>query len=104
MESGGVQTTDHMKAAEGYEKLAFQFCKIATFALIAQRFALPAAATLAAIFFVAAYAQGKRTSRCFVRYPLLIAGLWALVVAGWAAFYFNPELRNNLVQMLPWMR
>lgn len=84
VENGALATQDR------FEKLAFQFCKIATFALLLGRFTLPVAASLAAVLFIAAYFHGKRTSRCFVRYPLLIAGLWVFVVAGWVYSYTHP--------------
>jgi len=68
---------------EIYEGLAFTFCKTATICLLAQRFALPVAAGLAAVFFVLAHVQGKRESRCILRVPLLIAALWGAVCVGW---------------------
>ena len=64
------------------EGIAFQFCKVATVALIAGRFVLPVASGLCAVFYVLAYANGKRDTRCVLRHPILIAGLYALVCAG----------------------
>lgn len=77
---------------EVVSSLAFQFCKIATFTLIAGKYALLAAAILSASFFVASYVRGRRTSRCVLRYPLLIAGLWSLVAAGAALALWAPHL------------
>lgn len=65
------------------EPHAFQFCKIATFCLIFQRYALPAAALLAASLYFLGYARGERDTRCWLRHYLLIGGLWAVVLAGW---------------------
>jgi hypothetical protein len=75
-----------------FEGIAFQFCKIATVALIAGRFALPIAAGACSIFYVLAMLNGKNDTRCFLRYPALIAFLWALVCIVSLAFIFNPTL------------
>ncbi len=64
---------------EVYEGIAFSFCKTATIVLIAQRFALPLAAGAAAAFYVLAYWQGKKDTRCVARYPLAIATFWGAV-------------------------
>jgi len=75
---------------EIYEGIAFQFCKIATFALIAGRFALPLAAGLCSAFFIAAYVNGVRTSRCVLRRPLLIAAIYGAVTVLSAWFIVHP--------------
>lgn len=62
-----------------FEGIAFQFCKVATVTLIAGRFALPVAASLCAVFFVLAWFNGKRDTRCVLKYPLLIAAFWTVV-------------------------
>jgi hypothetical protein len=59
--------------------VAFQFCKVATVAVLAGRYVLPLAAGLASILFVSAYAKGKRDTRCIGKHPLLIAAFWAVV-------------------------
>lgn len=64
---------------EIYEGLAFTFCKAATIIIITQRFALPVAASAAAIFFVLAVIHGKNDTRCAGRKPLVIAAFWAIV-------------------------
>ena len=64
---------------EVYEGIAFTFCKIATVILIAQKFALPAAAGAAAVFYILAHLKGKKDTRCFLRIPLLLAGFWGSV-------------------------
>lgn len=71
------------------EPHAFQFCKIATFCLIFQRFALPAAALLAATLYFIAYAKGERETRCWLRHYLLIALLWTGVLGGWLFIQFR---------------
>jgi hypothetical protein len=80
-------TTESLPAArprgDVYEGLAFTFCKTATVCLLAQQFALPLAAGLAAVFFVLAHVHGRRETRCVARVPLLIAALWAAVCVGW---------------------
>ena len=64
---------------EVYEGVAFQFCKVATVALLAGRYVLPVAASLCAILYVAAYVKGKRDTRCVLRYPLLISAFWGVI-------------------------
>ena len=82
------------------ESLAFQFCKIATVALLAGRYTLLIAASLSSILFVWAYFKGKRESRCFLRYPLLIAGLWA-IGAVWAGLVlWDPELIEHIRKLM----
>lgn len=66
-----------------YEGIAFQFCKIATATFIARQFTLPVAAFLCSMFFLLAYAHGKRDTRCFGRYPLIVAAFWLCVTAIW---------------------
>ena len=67
---------------ELFEGIAFQFCKVATVALLAGRWTLPFASGLCAVFFAAAYVNGKRDTRCFLRSPLLAATVFAIVCAG----------------------
>jgi hypothetical protein len=74
------------------ERIAFQFCKIATVALIAGPYTLPVASGLAAVLFGAAFVQGCRTSKCFLRYPLLLTVLWAAVCATSIAIILRPDL------------
>ena len=77
---------------ERYEKVAFQFCKIATVALICGRFTLPIAATLATLLYITAFVQGKRDTRCILRYPLLIAAFWGSVAVFAWIVTFNPNV------------
>ena len=65
-----------------YEGIAFQFCKVATVALICQRFTLPIAAGLCCLFYVLAFANGKRETRCVLKNPLLVGAFYGLVAAG----------------------
>jgi hypothetical protein len=74
-----------LPAGQRYEKLAFTFCKAATVCLLCGRYALPVAASLAAVFYVAAWRRGVRETRCILRYPLLIAAFWITVVGIWYA-------------------
>ncbi len=64
---------------EIFEGVAFQFCKVATVALIAGRFTLPLAAGLCALFYVLAYFNGKTDTQCALKHPLLIAGFYSIV-------------------------
>jgi len=62
-----------------FERLAFTFCKAATLILITRKFALPVAAGGAALFYVLAIVYGKRDTRCWLRFPAVIAAFWGLV-------------------------
>jgi hypothetical protein len=64
---------------EVYEGIAFTFCKAATIILLTQKFALPVAAGLAAVFYVLADLHGKKDTRCILKIPLLIAAFWGAV-------------------------
>jgi hypothetical protein len=68
---------------EAFERLAFTFCKIATFCVLTQRFALPLAASGAALFFIFAHFYGQKDTRCIGKHPLLIATFWVAVVGIW---------------------
>ncbi len=72
-----------LSRGEAFEKLAFTLCKIATFALFTGRFALPLAATGAALFFLLAHFNGKRDTRCLFKHPMLIAAFWLAVALVW---------------------
>ncbi|RYG27045.1 hypothetical protein EON82_00895 [bacterium] len=67
---------------EVLEGIAFQFCKVATVALIAGRWTLPLASGLCAVFFIAAHLNGKKDTRCLLRFPLLAAAVFASVCMG----------------------
>jgi hypothetical protein len=69
----------HKPKAEVLEGIAFQFCKVATVALLAGRYTLPVASGLCALFYLWAFASGQRSTRCILRYPLLLAAVWGAV-------------------------
>jgi hypothetical protein len=79
-------------SGEKFEKVAFQFCKIATVALICGRYTLPVAATLATALYITAFVQGKRDTRCILRYPLLIAAFWGSVATVAWIVTVNPDV------------
>jgi hypothetical protein len=90
--------TTEPSPGEKLEKIAFQFCKIATVALLCGRFTLPVAATFASGLYLAAHIQGKRDTRCILRYPLLIAAFWGIVaVAAWVLI-LNPNLPGTILR------
>ena len=78
-----------LSRGEAFEKLAFTLCKIAPFALFTGRFALPLAATGAALFFALAFFNDKRDTRCVFKHPLLIAAFWIAVALIWVAWNYN---------------
>lgn len=67
---------------EVFEGIAFQFCKVATVALLAGRWALPVSAGLGSVFFLLAHFSGKRDTRCFLRYPVLAGVILLVICAG----------------------
>ena len=75
---------------ESFEKAAFGFCKIALFCLLTGRFALPLAATGAALFFGLAVWNGKRDTRCWAKHPLGIAAFWLGVTCVWLWKNWHP--------------
>jgi len=89
---------------EIYEGIAFQFCKVATVALIAGRFVLPVASGLCAAFYVAAYVKGKKDTRCVLRYPLLLTALWGSVSAISLYFILQPSALAGLWRLAPTIR
>lgn len=93
-----AETLPEPKPAPGekLEKLAFQFCKIATVALILGRFTLAVAATLASILFLSAWLRGKKDTRCWARYPILLSVFWAVVAAICWTFILFPDTRDAL--------
>lgn len=83
-------------SGEKFEKTAFQFCKIATVALLCGRFTLPIAASLASILYLCAHFQGKRDTRCILRYPLLIAAFWGIIaIIAWIVI-INPSVLKSI--------
>lgn len=84
---------EHEKTrGEIYEGIAFQFCKVATVTLLLGRFALPVASGLCAVFYVMAVAKGKKDTKCWLKHPLLIAGLWAVVCVVSSVLVIQPYL------------
>ena len=75
---------------EKYEGFAFTFCKAAAIILLTQKFALPVASGLAAIFYVLAMLNGKTDTRCWAMSAPVIAGFWGLVCIVSSYFIFNP--------------
>lgn len=85
-----MNDTSQSTGGRELEKVAFTFCKCATVALLCGRYALPVAAMLSAILYVAAYAKGARETRCVLGPPLAVAAFWIAVTGGWVWFtYFR---------------
>jgi hypothetical protein len=89
---GTTHTMDDRVKTRGevFEGIAFQFCKIATVAIIAGRYVLPVAAGLCSVFYILTYVSGKKDTRCYLRMPLLIAGLYGLVAIASTWFMVHP--------------
>lgn len=81
-----------MKPHEKIERIAFNWCKVATillglWLLQLERWALPIAAFVCAALYVAAHFQGASQSRCILKKPLLIALFWSAVGVLWLALH-----------------
>jgi len=77
------------KLSDRMGRLGFAYCKIATWSLLAGRFALPTAALLSAAFFTVGYIRGKHDTKCYLRYPLLAAGFWVFILGVWLCCEFR---------------
>ena len=70
---------------EKYERLAFTFCRMGTVGLIAWVLSPPILVLAVAIVAIALYAKsitlGVSWSKCFLRRPTLIIGVWAVIAA-----------------------
>lgn len=79
----GVSVRPPLTRPEKYEKLAFTFCKLGTAGLIAWALTPPVFVLVAAVAAIVLYARaitlGVSWTRCFLRRPTLIIGLWAAI-------------------------
>jgi len=90
-DAGGVRLP--LTPAQKYEKTAFTFCKLGTAGLIAWIVTPPimvaVVGTAAIVLYGRALYHGVDRTRCILRYPRLIMGFWAAVVAAdltWLVF------------------
>jgi hypothetical protein len=70
---------------EKYERMAFTFCRMGTIGLIAWVVTPPVFVLIVALVAIALYAKsitlGVSWSKCFLRRPTLIIGVWAAIAA-----------------------
>jgi hypothetical protein len=70
---------------EKYERMAFTFCRAGTIGLIAWVVTPPIFVLVVAVVAIALYARsitlGVSWSKCFLRRPTLIIGVWAAIAA-----------------------
>jgi hypothetical protein len=70
---------------EKYERMAFTFCRMGTVGLIAWVVSPPVFVLVVALVAIALYAKsitlGVSWSKCFLRRPTLIIGVWAAIAA-----------------------
>jgi hypothetical protein len=68
---------------EKYERMAFTFCRMGTLGLIAWAVTPPIFVLVVALMAIALYAKsitlGVSWSKCFLRRPTLIIGVWAAI-------------------------
>ena len=78
---------------EKYEKLAFTFCRMGTVGLIAWALSPAVLVLVVAIVAIALYAKsitlGVSWSKCFLRRPTLIIGVWAAIAVADAIWLFG---------------
>ncbi len=87
--AGTVDTSPDLRPpltpAQKYEKAAFTFCKLGTAALIAWLMTPPimvlVVGSAAMVLYGRALYHGLDRARCILRYPRLIMGFWAAIVA-----------------------
>jgi hypothetical protein len=74
-----------LSGPEKYERLAFTFCRMGTVGLIAWVVTPPIFVLAVAIVAIVLYAKsitlGVSWSKCFLRRPTLIIGVWAAIAA-----------------------
>jgi hypothetical protein len=70
---------------EKYERIAFTFCRMGTVGLVAWLVSPPVFVLVVALVAIALYARsitlGVSSSKCFLRRPTLIIGVWAAIAA-----------------------
>ena len=81
---GGLVTPGAgLSSAEKYERVAFTFCKLGTTGLLVWLPTPPIFVLIVAVIAVALYARaftlGITRSKCFLRRPLLIMAVWAVI-------------------------
>jgi hypothetical protein len=94
--AGGVGPQSYVRAPlsppEKYERLAFTFCRMGTVGLIAWAVSPAVFVLLVAVAAIALYAKsitlGVSWSKCFLRRPTLIIGVWAAIAAADAVWLF----------------
>ncbi len=84
-----VETPKDAGQKDAWESLAFQFCKIATFALVFQKYTFFAATVLAALTYWYVFLRGVKTTRCVLKKPLIVAIFWTLIAPIAAYFTFR---------------
>ena len=82
---------------EKYEKLAFTFCKMGTVGLMAWVLTPPVFVLVVALVAIVLYARavtlGVSWTRCFLRRPTLIIGVWAAIAAADLVWLFVLDQR-----------
>ena len=90
-----MQSSDELRQERGrdLEGYAFTFCKAAFIALLCSRYTLLCTAIAAAVLYVAAYANGVREWRCFVKPPFVVIFFVVVaVVQAYLLFWHRPAL------------
>jgi hypothetical protein len=87
MQASGSTSAPRKTRGEIFEGIAFTFCKAATAVIFitllsSERFVIPFIALLTATYYALAWLSGKRDTRCLLRFPWLIIGVYGLIGIG----------------------
>jgi hypothetical protein len=88
----GTYVRPPLSPPEKYERLAFTFCRMGTVGLIAWAVSPAIFVLIVAVVAIVLYAKsitlGVSWSKCFLRRPTLIIGVWAAIAAADLAWLF----------------
>ena len=89
----GAYVRPPLSPPEKYERLAFTFCRMGTVGLIAWALSPAVFVLVVAIVAIALYAKsitlGVKWSKCLLRRPTLIIGVWAAIAIADAIWLFG---------------
>ena len=83
---------DRSERGTTFEGWAFTFCKAAFLALLCGKYAVVVLSLAAATLYIAAYAMGVRSWRCWVKPPWVVIFFIAVIVAQvYFLFFHHPQ-------------
>ncbi len=83
---------DRSERGTTFEGWAFTFCKAAFLALLCGKYAVLVLSLAAAALYIAAYAMGVRSWRCWVKPPWVVIFFIAVIIAQvYFLFFHHPQ-------------